>query len=221
MKSKFFILKPFAFAFVIVFGCAFVSACGNSNDRKISSAEAAKLTCEVGVYSDNFVAGFPVSDFKQKEWIWNKNWLNVSKRDQSMGFDYSWIVEPGNMKNGIFVPAKYAFGSGHLNTYYLNKGEVHGTISELIATMKLPSSVYLNDADPAKRWEESKKIGDLPVYIQQVDNKLVIVYSRSLAAIKVVFSDRPEYAKMTMKTPYPSQSYSCMVKIYYDNSKKK
>jgi hypothetical protein len=206
MKSEKFILL-----FFIITACFFISSC---NHKKYSEK---KLTCKTKVYSDNFIAGFPVHDPKQKKWGWNR-------AENEAPFDYTWIVEPGNMKNGAFEPSKYAFGHGHLNTSHgenygvISEKETYGTISGLIASMKnLSSDVYLNDPDPKRRNKAADEIGHLPVHIGQYDNRLVLLTSTSLPAIKILFLDRPEYARMTMKTPYPAQSYVCMVKIEYNN----
>lgn len=45
--------------------------------------------------------------------------IEVMKKNE---INYSWMVEPGLIKNGNFLPVKYAFGVGHRNEYE-SKGE--------------------------------------------------------------------------------------------------
>jgi len=198
----------------------FCSSCLTAHSLAVNGQDIDKLNtsvkCTIGVLPGKIIAGFPILDDKQEIWTWNKKDFQVGGNyyyHSIYNFDYLWIIDLGVMKNGKFEPTKYTFGVGHLNRYNFLKNETNGTIADLIESMKaFPGSIYLNEA--LKKNKDDLKTRDFPIYIDYGD-ETVMVYSKSPEAINILLSERPTFAKMTMRTPYPPQSYSCLTKIYY------
>lgn len=78
--------------------------CLNFSSSYAKDIENREPECLVGVDSKKFVASFQIIDKDQKIWIINDG------SNEKNEINYSWMVEPGLIKNGDFLPVKYAFG---------------------------------------------------------------------------------------------------------------
>lgn len=163
--------------------------------------------CLAGVFPDKFAVSFEIINPPEKN-------RSLKKRNIQIGdLDYSWVAEPGNFDKKIFIPSKYAFGVGRINNGGNSENPVK--IQEIVKKIHARGSVYLNEKEEEKRANEDLKLRDMVVNVMANDAE-VVMYSRSREAMKILFSQKPTHMRMTMKTPYQDQSYSCMTKINYE-----
>lgn len=177
----------------------------SSSHAKEGSAK--KPECLAGVDSGKFFASFEIINPNQNAWtVGDKNYKNNE-------INYSWNVEPGFIKNGVFIPEKYAFGLGHRNEY-IAKGAQAIPLQALLNEVKSSGTIYLNNKDKLVRREISEDLENIQIYLL-LTQKEIVLYSRSLQGKDVLFTNQPTHVRMTMRTPYESQSYSCLAEIYY------
>lgn len=178
--------------------------CLNFSSSYAKDIENREPECLVGVDSKKFVAIFQIIDKYQKIWTIN---------DRSNEINYFWMVEPGLIKNGNFLPVKYAFGVGHRNEYE-SKGRQENSLSVLLEEIKNSGTIYINSPDKKSRQKISRNLEN--VQIHMLLNKYeIILYSRDIEGKNAIFSSKPTHARMTMRTPYKSQSYICLAEIDY------
>lgn len=168
---------------------------------------AQKPECLAGVDSGKFLASFQIIDPNQETWVvGDKSY----KKDE---ISYSWTVEPGFMKNGAFVSEKYAFGVGRRNEY-ATKGAQAIPLQALLDDIKGSGTIYINSKDRAVRRTISEDLENIQIHLL-LSKREIVLYSRSVQGKDVLFSNRPTHVRMTMRTPYESQSYSCLAEIHY------
>lgn len=178
----------------------FATLCAQAN------ADQGDGRCLAGVFPDKFVASFKINDTSQKKWV-------QKKRDFQEEADYSWVVEPGNLRGGTFVPGRYAFGVAHKNDG-LNAKDGETSISEIIKKIHNRGAVYLNTLDKVERTRADEALRKIPVYAIFNDGEIVL-FSQSIQGLRVLYFDKPTHVRMTVKTPYAHQSYFCLVRINY------
>lgn len=173
-------------------------------------AKDSDIDCRLVVATNLFVSNFPVRDVSQTAWAWN------AKGAGMFAFDYSWTAEPGYVgRSGKFKPGEYGFGAAHWNEGE-SKGEVSGSIGDLVRDAGGHGSVYLNSQDRRMRAdaEERLKLWESSVQFTYRDGG-VFIASKDRKAMKLLFSRRPTHVRMIVKTPYDSQSYECIAAIEY------
>lgn len=170
--------------------------------------------CLAGVTNKLILVFFPVQDKSQFSWTWNAKDNGSPAVDP---LDYSWIAEPGRVdKKGDFVPARYAVGFAHRNYGYWEK-ETTGPLEALVNDRSTGhATIYLNDTDRNKR-----TTADVFEQLDEVRmDKLfakngVWLSSLDPQAKTLLLSGAATHMRLTVKTPYPSQSYSCITTINY------
>ncbi|MFC4928392.1 hypothetical protein [Delftia deserti] len=183
------------------------SICLNFSSSYAKDIESREPECLVGVDSKKFAASFQIMDKDQKIWIINDG------GNEENEINYSWIVEPGSINNGNFLPVKYAFGVGHGNEYE-SKGQQENSLSSLLEEIKNSGMIYINSPDKKSRQKISRSLENIQIHMILNRDK-IILYSRSIEGRNNIFSSKPTHARMTMKTPYKSQSYTCLTEIDY------
>lgn len=132
-----------------IFCVFFILMSLSSSHAKEGSAKNPE--CLAGVDSGKFFASFEIINPNQKAWIvGDKNYKNNE-------INYSWIVEPGFIKNGIFLSEKYAFGLGYRNEY-IAKGVQEIPLQALLDEIKSSGNIYINNKDKLVRREISEDL---------------------------------------------------------------
>lgn len=181
--------------------------CLNFSSSYAKDIENREPECLVGVDSKKFAASFQIMDKDQKIWIIN------DRSNEKNEINYSWMVEPGLIKNGNFLPVKYAFGVGHRNEYE-SKGRQENSLSVLLEEIKNSGKIYINSPDKKSRQKISRNLENVQIHML-LNKDEIILYSRDIEGKNAIFSSKPTHARMTMRTPYKSQSYICLVEIDY------